>query len=435
MTEFDTALGKDSTRIIRIMEGSPQLVIDVNDEKLSVAERSRLQKTLLKSGAQSPLVELCKSDAPYDSGLWFKIFPNLVRNSSELCPVASTLTREIVCARISQMQRTITSLADPYRTGPYSSMVDLTATKGGARLASTAPDIVIEQWRLYLVFACTTLTMTGPLQQPLQGVNHARKGSKPLQNIEKIMSAGELFGRIIPFLAVTNQAVRDAVVMGLGSINKNLYRTLLEALQPAVKNCNDEAKVRMVSHQRTVSSPRRARRTDHLRTEIAHIHRLTSHFLQSSDVFEDEWILNNLVNYTQELRLFLNDAEIQNGWEFYKLRAHYCGLMEELYEGIKKSKDPARWMSFQARKAAFALMEDWCGYSPNQPQIRMREDDMRRTLLDQEQEHGGNGITSAAIEIEKRDLRTAALSAMAALCVSTSSCILSHFANFFRVGL
>jgi hypothetical protein len=179
----------------------------------------------------------------------------------------------------------------------------------------------------------------------------------------------------------------------------------------------------MGNHQRTVSSPRRSRRTDHLRTEIAHIYKLTSHFLQSSEVFEDEWTLNNLVNYTQELRLFLNDAEIQTEWEFYKLRTHYCGLMEELYEGIKKSKEPARWMSFQARKAAFALMEDWCGYSPNQSQIRQREDSMRRTLLDREQELGSNSIVSVAIEIEKRDLRTAALSAMATLCVSIS-CII-----------
>jgi hypothetical protein len=329
------------------------------------------------------------------------------------------------------MQKTITSLAEGFRNGPFSSMLDLTATKGGARLANTAPDIVIEQWRLYLVFACTTLTMTGPLQQSsVQSSSHLRKGSKQQHRGERILSAGELFGRIIPFLAVSNPGVRDAVVMGLGSINKNLYCTLLEALQPAVVNCNDEAKARITNYQSTANSPRRSRRTDHLRTEIAHIYKLTSHFLQSPEVYEDEATLRNLVDYTQELRLFLNDAEVQTEWEFHKLRTHYCGLMEQMYEGIKKSKDPARWMSFQARKAAFALMEDWCGYSPNQSQIRQREDNMRMSMLDREQELGGNGIVSAAIEIEKRDLRTAALSSMATLCVSSAFHLLTSHSQY-----
>ncbi|TKA75946.1 hypothetical protein B0A49_03704 [Cryomyces minteri] len=205
VTEFDTALGKDSTRIIRILQGSPQRVMDVNDEKLSVAERSRLQRGMRKSNVHSTLVELCSSDVAYDSTLWFK-------------------------------------------------------------------------------------------------------------------------------------------------------------------------------------------------------------------TYNDDWILNNLITYTKDLRLFLNDAEVQNEWGFQKLRTHYCGLVETLYEGVKKTKDPLRWMPFQSRKAAFALMEDWCGYSPNQNQIRQREDSMRRSVLDREHDMGNKGIVTASMEIEKRDLRTAALSSMAALC-------------------
>jgi hypothetical protein len=89
-------------------------------------------------------------------------------------------------------------------------------------------------------------------------------------------------------------------------------------------------------------------------------------------------------------------------------------------------------MPFQARKAAFTLMEDWCGYSANQSQIRQREENMRRSMLDREAELGNKGIATAAMEIEKRDLRTAALSAMAALCggpvsITTDSKVLLQF--------
>ncbi|EHL01572.1 putative Cell morphogenesis protein PAG1 [Glarea lozoyensis 74030] len=109
------------------------------------------------------------------------------------------------------------------------------------------------------------------------------------------------------------------------------------------------------------------------------------------------------------------DGEVQMDWEFQKLRRHYCGLMEELFEGINRTKDTSRWMTFESRKSSFALMEDWCGYSPNQTQIRQREDSMRQSMIDQ-QSLGERGTVTAAMEIEKRNLKTAALSAMAALC-------------------
>jgi len=415
--EFDKALNNNAPRMITILDGSPSAVMDVNDEKLTVAERSRLQRGMRKSNVQSTLVELCSSDIPYDSTLWLKIFPHLIKLAFGLCPLAVTLTRDIICARISQMQKTISGIAEGFSSQQYPG-IDYMMTRGGGGLAARAPGLVIEQWKLYLVFACTTLTTirTQPSTSS-QPASHLRKGSKGSQpNADKILSAGELFARIIPFLAVSNTAVREAVVCGLGSINQKLYRTLLESLQPAVVNCNDEAKVRVANHQRTMSSPRRSRRTDFLRAEIAHTYKLTAHFLKSSQVYNDEWILTNLVNYTRELGLFLNDAEIQAEWQFTKLRTHYCGLMEALYEGVRKSADPTRWMSFQSRKAAFALMEDWCGYSPNQAQVKQREDTMRRSILERDQEFGSKGIVTAAMEIEKRDLRTAALSSMATLC-------------------
>ncbi|TKA68768.1 hypothetical protein B0A49_08345 [Cryomyces minteri] len=419
VTEFDTALGKDSTRIIRILQGSPQRVMDVNDEKLSVAERSRLQRGMRKSNVHSTLVELCSSDVAYDSTLWFKVFPNLIRISSETCPFAVALTRDIVCARLSQMHKAVGALAEGTRSHQYSAFeAAFVPSRTVGRLTTTPPEVVIEQWKLHLIFACTTLTNTRTQHTAAaQDSQHTRKSSKSSQhNGDKIESAGELFSKVMPLLQVTNASIRDAIVVGLGSINRNLYRTLLESMQPSVAICNDEAKMRLGRHQRTASSPRRSHRTDHLRTEVTHIYKLTSHLLHTRETYNDDWILNNLITYTKDLRLFLNDAEVQNEWGFQKLRTHYCGLVETLYEGVKKTKDPLRWMPFQSRKAAFALMEDWCGYSPNQNQIRQREDSMRRSVLDREHDMGNKGIVTASMEIEKRDLRTAALSSMAALC-------------------
>lgn len=429
ITEFDSALGKENTRIIRILEADSQHIMEINDELLTVAERSRIQKGKRKSESQNTLIELCSSEVSYDSTLWSKVFPNIIRISFETCPFAVTLGREIVCARLVQMHKTVTAFAENPRP-PYHGPVDVAQARSGGRNSMTV-EILVEQWKLYLVMACTTLNSVGAQSQSqLANAQHARKSSKGAQQSQdKISSARSLFAFVIPLLSAERDSIRNAIVAALGSINKNLYRTLLESLQYAVTTCNEEAKMRIGVHYRSPSSPRRNRKTDRLRTEVTHVYKLTSHFLQEPEVYGDDWIVNNLVTYTKDLRIFLSDSEVQNDWEFQRLRFHYCGLMEELFEALNRTQDSSRWIPFESRKSAFSLMEDWCGYSPNQSQISQREEHMRKLA---HQETGEMRNTAAAMEIEKKNLRAAALSAMASLCagpisITTESSVVLQF--------
>ncbi|KAL1838263.1 hypothetical protein VTJ49DRAFT_2856 [Mycothermus thermophilus] len=429
ITEFDAVLRKpsgrekDTPRLIDILENDSMQVMSFRDEQLSVAERSRLQRGMQNANSQGALIELCTSDISYDTTLWFKIFPNFIRIAFDKCPFAITLSRDLVCERILQLYKVITVLSEPPREprGGQFYGEPGSARMGNAKTPTTAhPDIVIEQWKLYLVFACTTLADPGTAINASgstgggQNGQHGRKASKSTSSAaEKIGSARTLFKYLNPMLSASSAPIREAVVIAMGSINIHTYRTLLEELQGQVSRCNDDARQRI--HQRTNSSPRRNRKMDILRTEITHVYKLTAHFLREPQIYQDDWILSNLVAYARDLKLFLMDGEVQMDWEFQKLRRHYCGLMEELFEGINRTKDPSRWMTFEARKSAFALMEDWCGFSPNQLQIRQREDSMRQSVIDQKAA-AERGTVTAAMEIEKRNLRNAALSAMAALC-------------------
>ena len=420
VTEFDKALGKDEhTRIIRILEDQSDKVLDLNDDNLSVAERSRLQMGKRKNATQNTLIEICSSEVSYDSTLWSKVFPNLIRITFDTCPNAIALSRGIVCDRLLQMQNAIEYLANDSRTPQYVAQDFRVA----GRSASTSPDVLVGQWKLYLVMACVTLSGAGAQSQSqLANAAHTRKLSKSdVGPREKLSSARALFSAIIPLLSAEPDSIRNAIVLALGSIKHKLYRTLLESLQYAVTRCNDEAKARIGTHQRTPSNPQRNRQTERLRTEVTHVYKLTSSFLRDSDVCNDDWILNNLVTYAKDLRIFLSDAEIQNAWEFQRLRFHYCGLMEEVFEGINRSRNPSRWLPFESRKSAFTLMEDWCGYSSNQGQIAQREDVMKQSAFAQQQETGERLNLNAAMEIEKKNLRIAALSAMAALCAGPIS--------------
>lgn len=420
ITEFDKALGKDpseekdSLRLINVLENDSSQVMNFNDEHLSVAERSRLQRGLQNGNGKGALVELCTSEVTYDTTLWFKIFPNLMRIAFEKCPFAVTICRDLICNRVLQMYKPIVYLSEPSR-GPLHTGEGVHHNRPVPRSPTTQPESIVEQWKLYLIFACTTLADPGspPQSIPKEAIQHTRKSSKSSSSADKIVTARTLFKYLIPLLSATSASVRDAVVVAMGSINIHIYQTLLEELQGQVSRCNDEARARI--HQRTNSSPRRNRKMDLLRTEITHVFKLTSHFLKDPIVYQSDFFLSTLTAYARDLKLFLMDGEVQMDWEFQKLRRYYCGLMESLYEGINRTSDPTRWMTFESRKSAFSLMEDWCGFSPNQNQVRAREDNMRQNLIDQ-QSLGERGTATAAMEIEKRNLRTAALSAMASLC-------------------
>ena len=420
VTDFDLALGKEHPRIIHILERDARTVVEIDDEQLTVAERSRIQKGANKASSSSVLIDLCSSEVSYDSTLWSKIFPRLIKASFELCPLPVTLGREIVSHRLHQMRETIQTIAN-HGKAVHVPINEINSVKGLTRLNTTPPEIMIEQWRLYLIMACTTMTSVGALsQQQLANSQHARKTSnKTSQNmLERPSSytARSLFASVIPLLSAPRKAIREAAVAALGSININLFRTLLESLQYAVTKCKEDAKVRVGAHQRTGSSPRRNRDTDLLRTEVTHVYKLTSRFLREPNTLRDEWVLENLTTYSRDLMIYLGDAEVQADWECQRLRRYYCGLVEALYEAITQTTNPLRWMAFESRKSAFTLMEDWCGYSPNQMSISQREDSMKQAALSQHHELGERSNVTAAIEIEKRDLRTAALSAMASLC-------------------
>ncbi|KAK3053650.1 Cell morphogenesis protein PAG1 [Extremus antarcticus] len=426
VTKFDKALGKPSPRIIDILEGSPDKVISIQDERLTVAERSRLQNGLRRGSVNSTLVELCSSDIGHDANLWMKIFPNLVRLSSEECLHAVALTREVVCQRLSHSHRSVYALGDTSRqAGPIPFDPAFPMGRVSARpINVSSPDIVIEQWRIHLIFACTTLTNIGSsnLQPPKSSMGsvasqHTRKSSKSSSTSgpDKIASATELFERVVRFLSLPNAQVRQAAVDGLGATNVTLFHTLLGSLQAYVADCNTEVKARTLVHQRNAPPPPRNRRTDNLRTEVTRVLSLVCHHLQQQPE-DDDYALTYLVDYAKYTRLYLSDAEIQGELDFQKLRTYFCAMTEGIYEYVRKLKEPSRYMSFQSRQATFSLMENWCGFSPNESQIRKHEDHIRRSILERELDLKNRGVMNSAFEKEKSELQLAALSGMATLC-------------------
>ncbi|RKF71527.1 Cell morphogenesis protein PAG1 [Golovinomyces cichoracearum] len=415
ITEFDTLLGTNCKRLIEVLEKDPGNIFEFNDNDISAKDSSGNKKGKRESNSEHTLIEVCCSGNSHDMTLWLRVFPNLIRICYEQCPLAVKITREVIGNRILQMYKSIVALSEATRGTQQGSFVrnELNSPRKPLRSSTTPPEVLIEQWKLYLIFNCTTLSdkdcYPGLSSPPTQ---HIKKGSKPNYAQEKITSARILFKYIVPLLSVESDSIRDSVVESLGSINISIYKILLEELR-SVNKFNDDLKA--LIHHRATSNASKIRRAELLQTEVTHVYQLTAHFLKDPDVHHDEWILNNLITYTKDLKLFLTDGEVQANWEFQKLRRYYCGFMEKLFEGIKLTNDCSRWMTFEMRKSSLNLMEDWCGFSLNENQIRQREDSMRQFIIDQ-QPNGESSAITAALEIEKRNLKTAALSAMAVLC-------------------
>ena len=423
VTELDMALDKQTPRIINILEGDYQKVIDINDEHLNVAEKSRLEKGKSRSPTQHTLVELCSSDVSYDATLWLKGFPNIIKQSLDVSPFAMEMGREIVCLRLIQMHDSISRLDSESRAAPGPGG-DAASLRNINRFVQTPPDVAVEQWKLYLIMACTTMKEPGAqTQSQLDNLQHARKTSKgPQQGQDRLNSARKLVAFVIPLLSASQSSIRDAIVTALGSIHIKLYRTLLDSLQYAVTTCKEDAKQRIGNHQRTGSNPNKDRRTDRLRTEVTQVYRLTARFLHEECVLHDEWVLNNLCTYTKELMIYLGDSDVQTDWECQRLRRHYCGLLEEVYNGVNRTADSFRYLSFEFRKSAFILVEEWCGFSPNQVRAQQREDVMKHAAMERHRDPTERSNLNTKMEVDRRELSYAALSAMASLCVSPHLC-------------
>lgn len=411
-------------RVIHILESDSLNVMNLNDENLPVAERSRLQRELKDSKSKDALVQMAISDNQYDSSLWFRVFPSLIRVCVERCPTTVALCRDLVCGRLVQMHQSICAIAQTSRA-PNAGF-DMLPKQIIRALPQTSPEVMIEQWKLYLIVACSTLTSTdgektAPRPRP-QTPQHARKPSKnqtPLApyHLDRITSARSVFQMVIPLLSLDNQTIREAVVAGLGNININLYKTLIESLQPTVQRWSPEDPA---TRGKRVDSPRRNRMQDRLRAEVTHVFQLTSHFLQKEEVYKDDWILRHMVAFIKDMKAFLEDSDVQTDWEHQKLRRYFCGLTEELFEGIKKTDKPIQWLPFQGRLSIFILMQDWCGHGANWQVVKDREDKMRRSVMETQRDPTDQGTLGAAMEIEKRNLKIAALSTMASLCVSSN---------------
>lgn len=409
VAKLDSALGCSNYRITTVMETRSEDILRPGDESLTLFERSVIQRDLTSGHERSPLINLCCSDHEDFKRLWYKAFPRFLEVAFPDCQVAVTQTREDICYRLAQMAPVLENLDPKLRPHGLNGSIDMTIAQSGRSQHHQLSSTLIDQWRTFLTFACKTMTKTGLRPTASSDTTHTRKGSRSSQGTAESFGSGlDLFYKVIPFLSAGNDKLREATVAGIGSIGPNLLQPLLVALEGQGR-FDDNHRRPLGNHQRAASSPRR-HQTSGFSVDVAHVLKMVSHHLQTEDVRNDNWIMDYFSTYTRDLSMYLHQPDIG---EATQLRLHFCGLIERFYISATMTTEPTRWMSFQTRRSAFTNMEVWTG---------LMGADRPRASEASHQHSGRSGTRDVSRQGKslklQHELKIAALSSMAALCVS-----------------
>lgn len=361
--------------------------------ELSNPERQRLSKLRNK---KNMLIRLAESDHGLDTTVWFRIFPRLLDIFFERCPMPVAMCRSIVCVRLVQMHEQVLEYSDSNRM----------TTSFFSKPSSTPPEVLINQWKIYLIFACCSLTSTSEQRIAIPTKpSHGRKKSMQMYiQHQKITSAKSIFRMMIPFLKTELTMVRDAVVTGLSSININIFQTLLENTPSSLNEWGNQ--------------PKRDIPEDRLRIGLIQIlSNITRKFVSEPFIFGNDWIIEYLVSIVKDLKNFLSLPTIQVSVDFQRLRRFWCSLVENVFKGLQHSLDVDKWFPFEARLGCYTYLHEWCGYGESS---RMAEE--RYALMLRKADQVKDATSAAAIlEIERKALKFASLSCMTALCSSPIS--------------
>ncbi|KAG5513854.1 hypothetical protein PMAC_000476 [Pneumocystis sp. 'macacae'] len=410
------------SRVINIFYNDSIRLLSFPIESLSVVEHNRLQKVRADK-SNDILIKISESENTIDTAIWFRVFPKFIKLCFEKFPINILFCRNAVCLRLIRMQKFIMKVAE---TSKKNSSFDILSKYSKY---STFSDIIVEQWKLYLIVACSTLTsIDDDILKYIQKYEHKRNIISIIS--EEMVSAHSVFQRILPLLGIECAIIKDAIVSALECINVNVYRVLLENLKFVLKKSTESNH----SFHSQISEKNYKNVLYDLLTEITHVFQLTSHFLIKEDIIQDEWVLNTLVSYIKDIKIFLGELNVQREWEYQKLKRYFCGLLENVYEGICKTSDSLKWISFDDRISYLRMVEEWSGYSFYETFTQNHEEYIKQLVLDQYKDVRDCNPIIASLEIEKMNLQMAALNCMASLCVSFIFLYVIHNINFMKSG-
>ncbi|CDH16934.1 probable Cell morphogenesis protein PAG1 [Zygosaccharomyces bailii ISA1307] len=359
-------------------------LLDNKKNLLSVVEKSRISKLTAKY-KKGVLIKLGESEYGVDAALWQRVFPKLLSIVCVSCPITMALCRSIVCIRLVQVHGIILRIA--------STMED--------KSRELLPEVIVNQWKLFLIVACTSLTSTNDqkLHIPISGLQHGRKKSQQIFTVQhqKIKSATSVFKMVLPLLNAENALIRDAIISGLSSMNVNIYKAYIESIEGFLSTWSLQSS------------------NNKIRIEMFHVLTILSRFLSEPMVLEDKVLLKKISEILKYAKKFLDEESVQYSYEYQTLRGYFAELLRSYYSAVRGLSNFDELFPFQARASCFNFLKEWCGYGEHAYIAEERYNTMIRSTANS-RDH--TAIT-AGIEFQKGRLQKIALETMVVLCSDT----------------
>ncbi|CEP12609.1 hypothetical protein [Parasitella parasitica] len=361
-----------------------------------------------RRGLDHVLLLIAESDHTADVTIWNICLPQVFKLCFERFPKVTAECRQGICTRLLQIQPSILAWLETIKAGATGT---LSMAKSSTNHNKTASPETIEQWRIYLIFACATaVRVDSPTTLSMPIWSHVgRKGSA---TIERISSPRDLFRLVSPYLTCEHRTIRESAIEGLGNINGRVYKSLMSELDGYVKLILDDGKQR--NNQKPYQN-KRSKKNDRLRISVMHVLGLTAGCLADGESVKDKELMNIIMSYIKETKSFLADSEVQIEWEYQRLRIYLCGLVEKLYESLTQLEDATPLMSFETRLSLYKMFEEWCGYGAAAKTSQQREATMVRDVLEQCKDAKERASMTQLMEEERKALESASLSAMSTL--------------------
>lgn len=371
------------TRLIDILNNcNATTILNANSSSLSAVEKTRFAKLTLKH-KKGVLIRLAESDYGVDAALWQRAFPPLLSHIFKQCPVTMALCRSIVCIRLVQLHELILKVAN----------------NPDYRPEGVLSETVINQWRLYLIAACTSLTSTSDqkLHIPVpNSVQHGRKKSQQIFTVQhqKIKSVKSIFKMVLPLLNAQHAMVRDAIIVGLSSMNINIYRTYIESIDEFLTNWKEQSSKNAI------------------RIEMFHILTILSQFMYDPIILDDRWILERIAEYLRQAKKFLEMDSVQNSFAFQSLRSHFATLLLNFYKAAHRLSYFDKLFPFQGRTSSFNYLKEWCGYG----EFSYIAEERYNLMVKKADNTRDKTAILTGIEFQRKKLEKTVLEAMVALC-------------------
>lgn len=363
-------------------------LLNSNRAPLSTMEKKRLTKLNCKI-KKGLLIRLAESNYTVDIALWQRVFANLFAKIMKISPKVMETCRSIVCIRLVQLHGIILQIAND---SEYSQK-------------NIPSEVIVNQWKLYVIVACTSLTSVDIVLEDTSDSDnaktHERNKSQQIFSVhnDNIKSATEIFKVILPLLNSKSLLVKEASIVGLSSMNINTYKFYVESIENFL--CSWD----------TNSS------NNQMRSEMFHVLTILSRFLNNSLILNDNTILLKLSHFIRYTKSFLEDDRVQHMHEFQLLRSYFAEFVLRYYSAVKDLPNINKLFPFQARASCFNYFKEWCGYGPYAYIGEERYATMAKNM-----EHIKDETNSMMlINSQKKRLETLALETIIVLCSDSIS--------------